>query len=140
MRKNREGFCLFPKVREFFFHKSGIFFSTVSVFFPKLSDFFPKVREFFQKSGNFSQSQGFFPKSQWFFPKKPEIFSPKSGIFFPDANNVLKRNIMKTDFFPFNNEFFYWMKGKIPVWSSENSGKNLRTANRKHQIDRPYGP
>jgi len=32
------------------------------------------------------------------------------------------------------------MKGKIPVWSSENSGKNLRTANRKHQIDRPYGP
>jgi hypothetical protein len=32
------------------------------------------------------------------------------------------------------------MKGKIPVWSSKNSGKNLRTANRKHQIDRPYGP
>jgi hypothetical protein len=38
---------------------------------------------------------------------------------------------MKTDFFPFNN---------IPVWSNENSGNNLRTANRKHQIDRPYGP
>jgi hypothetical protein len=32
------------------------------------------------------------------------------------------------------------MKGQIPVWSSENSGNNLRTANRKHQIDRPYGP
>jgi hypothetical protein len=32
------------------------------------------------------------------------------------------------------------MKGKIPVWSNENSGKNLRTANRKHQIDCPYWP
>jgi len=47
---------------------------------------------------------------------------------------------MRTYFFPFNNEFFYWIKGKIPVLSSENSGTNLRTANRKPQIDRPYGP
>jgi len=32
------------------------------------------------------------------------------------------------------------MKGKIPVWSSEKPGTNLRTANRESQIDRPYGP
>ena len=112
MRKNREGFFLFPKVREFF-----------------------------------SISKGFFPKRQWFFSQKSGIFSqkvrdlfPKVGDFFPGTNNVLKRNIMRTDFFPFNNEFFYWIKGKIPVWSSENSGTNLRTANQKPQIVCPYGP
>ncbi len=110
-----------------------MFFSQNSVIFSQISGNFSKSKGFF------SQSQGVFPKKQGFFPKNRNIF-PKVRVFFPDANNVLKHNIMKTDFFPFNNEFFYYMKGQIPVWSSENSGNNLRTANRKHQIDRPYGP
>ena len=74
-----------------------------------------------------------------FFPKVRDFF-PKVGDFFPGTNNVLKRNIMRNEFFPFIDEFFYWIEGKIPVWSSEKPGTNLRTANRESQIDRPYGP
>jgi len=48
----------------------------------------------------------FFPKVRDFFPKVRDFF-PKVGDFFPGTNNVLKRNIMRNEFFPFIDEFFY---------------------------------
>jgi hypothetical protein len=51
-------------------------------------------------SGIFSQMSGIF------FQKVRDFF-PKVGDFFPGTNNVLKRNIMRNEFFPFIDEFFY---------------------------------
>ena len=98
-----------PKVRDSFPGRNLVLCEkNREVFFPQKSGiFFHKSGNFSQKSGIFPQKSGNFCQMSGIFSKKSGIFSQKSGIFFPGTNNVLKRNIMRNEFFPFIDEFFY---------------------------------